>query len=82
MWEKRKLDSTPLPPDGFYSWLVYLVELVEKHRYERPMPFPPGLSREEIRETLKAEFDELILVAGLGEGRALLDVLYLPDEQP
>ncbi len=82
MWNKRKAGGTPLPPDGFDSWLVYLVELVEKHRYERPMPFPPSLSREEIREALKAELDELILVAGLGEGRALLGDLYLPDEQP
>ncbi len=79
---KRKLDGTPLPPDGYGSWLVYLTDLVAKHRYERPMPFPPGLTREEIREALKAEFDELLLVAGLGEGRALLDDLYLLDEQP
>lgn len=82
MRKKRKSDGTPFPPDGFDSWLGYLVYVVEKHRYERPMPFPPGLSREEIREALKAEFDELILVAGLGGGRALLDDLYLPDEQP
>ena len=78
---KRKFDGTPLPPDGYDSWLVYLVELVEKHRYERPMPYPTDLSREEIRETLKAELEDLILAAGLGEGRAMLDDLYLPDEQ-
>ena len=82
MWEKRKFDGTPLPPEGYGSWLVYLVELVEKHRYERRMPFPTCLSRDEIREALKNELDDLILQAGLGEGRAMLDDLYLPDEKP
>ena len=79
---KRRFDGTPIPPDGFDSWLVYMVELVEKHRSERPMPYPVDLSRDEIREALKNELDDLILAAGLGEGRAMLDDLYLPDEQP
>jgi hypothetical protein len=81
MWEKRKLDGSPLPPEGFGSWLVYLVELVEKHRYERPMPFPPGLTRDEIRAAITAEFAELLLVAGLGEGRACVEGLYTPEER-
>jgi predicted nucleotidyltransferase len=79
---KRRFDGTPLPPGGYGSWLVYLVELVEKHRYERPMPYPTDLSRDEIREALKAELDDLILAAGLGEGRAMLDDLYLPELNP
>ncbi len=76
-----KTDGTLLPPEVFDSWLQSLAGMVDKHRYERPMPFPPDLTRDEIRACVKAEFAELLLVAGLGEGRACVEGLYTTEER-